>query len=165
MIAFHAILSAYGFWLPNDPRGSWSTYVGSHVLHRFGGDATKVTTRQSVASHRHNTALRQKAKSLLKHPPIRFTGEQVIAIVNGFQQVADHAGYQFRARSMMPTHLHAVICKHERNPARIIGHLKRGATDQLIADNLHPSLADGWITHSCWTRQAWAVYNRQRVTS
>jgi len=26
---FHSILSAYGFWLPNEPRGSWSDFVGA----------------------------------------------------------------------------------------------------------------------------------------
>jgi hypothetical protein len=25
--ASHVIFGAYGFWLPNDPRGSWSTFV------------------------------------------------------------------------------------------------------------------------------------------
>jgi hypothetical protein len=29
ILAFHAIFGAYGFWLPNDPRGSWSDFVGS----------------------------------------------------------------------------------------------------------------------------------------
>ena len=89
---------------------------------------------------------------------MRFTGKQAHAIVNGFQQVTDDAGYRFLALSVMPTHLHAVIVNHERTPGRILGHLKRGATDRLIADSLHPSLIDGWITHSCWARQAWAVY-------
>jgi len=26
---YHVIFGMYGFWLPNDPRGSWSDYVGS----------------------------------------------------------------------------------------------------------------------------------------
>jgi len=29
VIGFHVILTAYGFWLPNDPRGSWSEFVGA----------------------------------------------------------------------------------------------------------------------------------------
>ena len=38
--AYHAIFGAYGFWLPNDPRGSWTTFVGSWELNPFG-PATK----------------------------------------------------------------------------------------------------------------------------
>ncbi len=34
--AYHAIFGAYGFWLPNDPRGSWSDFVGAWELLRFG---------------------------------------------------------------------------------------------------------------------------------
>ena len=34
--ASHVIFCAYGFWLPNDPRGSWSDFVGSWELLRFG---------------------------------------------------------------------------------------------------------------------------------
>jgi len=29
VLGTHLILTAYGFWLPNDPRGSWSDFVGS----------------------------------------------------------------------------------------------------------------------------------------
>ena len=41
VIAYHVIYSMYGFWLPNDPRGSWSDFVGSWELFRYG-PATKV---------------------------------------------------------------------------------------------------------------------------
>lgn len=28
---YHLIISGYGFWLPNDPRGSWSEFVGAGI--------------------------------------------------------------------------------------------------------------------------------------
>jgi hypothetical protein len=34
---YHLIISAYGFWLPSDPRGSWSEFVGAWELLKFGG--------------------------------------------------------------------------------------------------------------------------------
>ena len=34
--AYHVIISAYGFWLPNDPRGSWSDMVRKYELLRYG---------------------------------------------------------------------------------------------------------------------------------
>ena len=45
---YHVIFSTYGFWLPNDPRGSGSDVVRNKQLRKFG-KATKVTTQQSVA--------------------------------------------------------------------------------------------------------------------
>ena len=48
-LAYHVVLGAYGFWLPNDPRGSWSDYVRSWELFVAGGPATKTETGRSVA--------------------------------------------------------------------------------------------------------------------
>ena len=39
---YHVIMGMYGFWLPNDPRGSWSAFVAAWELLRFG------TTTRSV---------------------------------------------------------------------------------------------------------------------
>ncbi|QDU53933.1 hypothetical protein Pan181_01120 [Aeoliella mucimassa] len=33
---YHVVLATYGFWLPNDPRGSWSNMVWNWELIRFG---------------------------------------------------------------------------------------------------------------------------------
>ena len=48
VLASHVLMSAYGFWLPNDQRGSWSDYIRKWELLWYG-PATKVTTRESVA--------------------------------------------------------------------------------------------------------------------
>ena len=53
VIGYHINIGAYGFWLPNDPRGSWSETVWAPHLRRFG-PATKVETRRSVASRKHD---------------------------------------------------------------------------------------------------------------
>jgi hypothetical protein len=36
VIAYHLIWTAYGWWLPNDPRGSMSNYIRNDVLHDLG---------------------------------------------------------------------------------------------------------------------------------
>jgi len=73
VIGFHVILTAYGFWLPNDPRGSWSDFVGAWELVRFGR-ATKTDERRSLAKKRHDRRTRLAAKDALKYPPVRFNG-------------------------------------------------------------------------------------------
>jgi len=158
MLAFHAIISAYGFWLPNDPRGSWSDFVGSWELFRYGGDATKRSTKHSLARRPHNTRQRQATKSYLKHPAVSFTGQQAKSIAAGFRTVADETGYRILALAMLPEHTHLVIGHSSRDPSHVIGHLKRGATDHLIDDGLHPCFVNQRITHSCWAKQAWKVF-------
>src|ERR671928_232003 len=51
--AYHLIITAYGFWLPNDPRGSWSDFVRAWELVRFG-KATKTDERRSLAHRPHD---------------------------------------------------------------------------------------------------------------
>jgi len=64
ILGSHVIFSAYGFWLPNDPRGSWSTFVGSWELFRYG-PATKTDERHSVADRTRDRAARLAAKNAL----------------------------------------------------------------------------------------------------
>lgn len=61
IVGYHLIFGTYGFWLPNDPRGSWSDFVGSWDLFRYG-PATKTTERRSLAHDKHDQALRLAAR-------------------------------------------------------------------------------------------------------
>src|SRR5205807_4061552 len=83
VLASHVIFGAYGFWLPNDPRGSWSDFVASWELYRYG-NASKVDTRQSLAYESHDRAARLAAKSALRFPPVQFTGLHARTIGRGF---------------------------------------------------------------------------------
>jgi hypothetical protein len=75
ILAYHVVFSTYGFWLPNDPRGSWSDFVAAWELFRYG-PATKTDERRSVAAKPHDHRVRMEAKSALKYPPVEFNGEQ-----------------------------------------------------------------------------------------
>jgi REP element-mobilizing transposase RayT len=137
MIAFHLIISAYGFWLPNDPRGSWSDFVASWELLKFG-PATKVNDRQSHAHDPHDANLRRRMKAALKYPPVRFNDAQRQAIAAGFAQAAKDAGYRIAACCIGFDHSHLVVLSHEREMTVIAGHLKAMATRTLTDQGIHP---------------------------
>src|SRR5947209_78707 len=109
--AYHVILSAYGFWLPNDPRGSWSSVVRKWELLRYG-PATKASTRRSVAGRPHDRELRLAAKEALDYPPVHFDGYQARAIARGFAAEAKKCGYTIWACAVLPEHTHLVIARH-----------------------------------------------------
>ena len=67
---YHLIMTAYGFWLPNDPRGSWSDFVGSWDLYRYR-PATKVNDYRSYAHDPHDRAKRLAARSGWPYPAQR----------------------------------------------------------------------------------------------
>jgi len=119
MLAAHVILTTYGFWLPNDPRGSWSDFVAAWELLRFG-KATKVTTRQSVAHVPHNQQLRREAKQALKYPPVLLTGIQARAVARGFARATDEGNYSIHSCSILEDHVHLVIGLHDRKYEQIV---------------------------------------------
>jgi REP element-mobilizing transposase RayT len=160
VIASHVIFTAYGFWLPNDPRGSWSDWVRSWDLF-LHGRATKTDDRHSLARRPHDHRLRLEAKRDLKYPPVHFTGSQAQSIAKGFRRAVDESGYDILACSILPEHVHIVVARHQRPAERIAGHLKTRAAQQLITDGLHPFVAlrgfDGRVP-SVWAHRAWKVF-------
>src|SRR5437762_1949120 len=105
VLAYHAVFTAYGFWLPNDPRGSWSDFVASWELFRFG-PATTTDTRRSVAGVQHDNQARQAAKAALLYPPIVFDGRQALCIGQAFGAMVRKSGYVMYACAILPEHVH-----------------------------------------------------------
>jgi REP element-mobilizing transposase RayT len=160
IIGSHVIISAYGFWLPNDPRGSWSQFVGAWELLRFG-KATKVSTRRSVAGAAHNYPLRVAAKKALKYRPVHFNGLQARAIGRGFAAFARDAGLTVWACAILPEHTHLVLAAHARCVEPLINHMKGKATCRLITEGIHPLASFATRTGlppKAWARGLWKVF-------
>jgi REP element-mobilizing transposase RayT len=137
VIAYHVVFCPYGYWLPNDPRGSNSVFVRAPRLLRFG-KATTVQHRRSVARDPHDWRLRQEAKRVLKYEPVTFTGKQAQSIAKGFAKALRKNGYVIYACAILPTHVHMVIGRHTYKVEQVVNLLKGAATRQLIEDGLHP---------------------------
>ena len=161
MIAFHGIFTAYGFWLPNDPRGSWSDYVAAWELFRTGGPATKVDTRRSVAHIRHDQKQRLATKQLLLREPVLFSGVQARQIAKGFSRAISRSGHEVLACAILPEHVHVVVKGSTIPPRNVIGHLKREASLALKVAGLHPFQIDFERTGelpTCWAEGCWKVF-------
>jgi REP-associated tyrosine transposase len=131
ILAHHCIFSMYGFWLPNDPRGSGSDYIGAWELLRYGC-ATKLQSRRtSVAHAEHDKCRRMASKQALRYPPVQLNGEQALVIIDGFRTAIKEANYKVHACAILPDHVHLVIGAHRRGIRTIVGHLKSRATRQL----------------------------------
>jgi REP element-mobilizing transposase RayT len=158
--AYHVIFTAYGFWLPNDPRGSWSDFVRKWELLRFG-PATKVTTRASLARKPHDRQLRLAAKQALAYPPVVYDGRQALSIAHGFAKMVEKSGYVVYACSILPEHVHMVLKRFRYYAETMVRLLKAEATHEMILDGRHPLAAwreaDG--SYPCpWARKCWKVF-------
>jgi REP element-mobilizing transposase RayT len=165
IIANHVIISAYGIWLSNDPRGSWSDFVGSWELYKFG-PVTTVTGRRSYAHDPHDAALRRAAKLALKYPPVRFNDAQRSAIADGFGRACAEGAYNCFACCIGHDHAHLVLGRHDRDPETIVGHLKSHATRELRQRRIHP--LNGHIGKrgglpTPWSEGCWKVFINDRA--
>jgi REP element-mobilizing transposase RayT len=160
VLGYHLILTAYGFWLPNDPRGSWSDFVRSWELLRFG-PATKVTHRRSVARRSHDRALRLEAKRALVRRPVEFDGVQARAVGRGFGDYCRRSGLVVHACSNLPTHVHLVIARDPVDLRQIARLLKGAATTALNKEGLHPFADQPFrnrLLPTPWTRHEWNCF-------
>jgi REP element-mobilizing transposase RayT len=160
MLASHIIFGAYGFWLPNDPRGSWSTFVGTWELFRYGG-ATKTIASRSLAARPHDRGLRLAAKRALKRPAVVLRGAQALAVSRGFARYAERSGLAVLACAILPDHVHLVVGRHTIGVKQLVTQFKAAATSELIEERLHPfgRLArENGRRPKCFGRGEWRVY-------
>ena len=158
--AYHVIFCAYGFWLPNDPRGSWSDFIGAWELLRFG-KATKTQTRQSVAGNPHDKKMRKAAKHKLRFPPVHFTGAQARSIGSRFADFAQISVLNVLACTILPEHVHMIITRHRYKIEYAINLLNGAASRELVSDKLHPFAAhsrEGERLPNMWARGQWKVF-------
>ena len=156
---YHVVWGVYGFWLPNDPHGSWSDFVHSWELARFG-ESTKSCERADIDRTEWD-AWRIAAVTALKYPPVRLTDAQVRAAAAGFANGVRKSGYTIGACSILPEHVHMVIARHSYKVEQICNLLKGEATKQLKAQALHPQTLHvdrrGKLP-SVWAELEWKVY-------
>jgi len=157
--AYHVIFGTYGFWLPNDPRGSWSDFVASWELARFGKTTKSPDRRMAKISEW--ARWRAEAEAALKFPTVVLTGRQAQEVGNGFANGVRKGQYSIWACSILPQHVHMVIGRHSYKVEQIVNLLKGEATKQLKEQLLHPHRqsagSDGKLP-SMWAERQWKVF-------
>jgi REP element-mobilizing transposase RayT len=160
VFGFHVIGTTYGFWLPNDQRGSGSDFVRADHLTKFG-PANPVESRRSVARQPFDPQIRKLARAALRYPHVELNGLQARSVGLGFRDEIERYGGVVYACAILPDHFHLVLGPHDYDIRRFVGRLKGAATKRLRADGLHPladyPLANGSLP-SPWARLPWVVY-------
>lgn len=156
---YHVIWGTYGFWLPNDPRGSWSDFVYAWELARFG-KASKSIERVEVEPVEYAT-WREAARHSLKYPAVTLTGQQAQAVGQAMGDFVEKSRLTIWACSILPDHVHLVAARHRYKIEQAANLLKGAAQRQLITSGLHPLAShrtpQGRIP-SVWGDKRWKVY-------
>lgn len=156
----HLCWGTYGFWLPNDPRGSGSREVWADHLKPFG-EATFVEDRtRSRARRPHDRGLRRAAKRALTRPAVFLDGRQARCAAVAFGELLAELSIPVWACTVLPDHVHLVVGPSEIHADILSQRLKGRATKALVVAKLHPFLtemgADGQVP-KCWQELQWPV--------
>jgi REP element-mobilizing transposase RayT len=150
VIAYHLIWTAYGWWLPNDLRGSSSHFIRNDLIKDLG---TLHHGRKRIQPA--NVAIRDfygQAQSLLQYPIRTFSTVETDCIARAFAIVISQMKYTCYACAIMPDHVHLVIRKHKHLAEEMIANLQR-ESHLLLRSEGHFDLQ-----HPVWGGHGWKVF-------
>jgi REP element-mobilizing transposase RayT len=148
VIAYHLIWTGYGWWLPNDPRGSGSTTVRSELLKEFGG--IHHGRKQIQPASREVRSFYAKAHPLLQHSVLIFNEQARNIVGEVFGQVMERERYTCYACAIMPDHVHLLIRKHKHLAEEMIEVLKESSRAELLDLGLAPEDHPVWTAGGGW---------------
>jgi REP element-mobilizing transposase RayT len=145
IIAYHLVWTAYGCWLPNDPRGSGSREVRNAKVAELGEAHFGRKTIQPPG--REIRQFYDDAVAVLRHPRLTFDAAAREEIGKAFDEVITAHRYTCYACAVMPDHIHLLLRKHKERAEEMVDVFRRASRDRLIAAELrsgdHPTWSEG----------------------
>ena len=130
VIAHHLIWTAYGWWLPNDPRGSTSHHIRQNIVASLGDIHHGRRTVQPAGWE--IRAFYNKAPSVLKHALLTISPDEREIIAASFAETVAARKYTCYATAIMGDHLHVLIRKHRDTAERMIANLRTTAYATIV---------------------------------
>jgi|SRR5262245_23646312 len=147
--------TAYGWWLPNDPRGSSSHEIRVERIADLGALHFGRKPIQPLRSE--VLAFYDEARAVLKHELRTFLDEDFPLIAEAFAAVIREANYTCYACALMPDHIHILIRRHRDNAETMIERLQEKSREALIAGGHRPA------EHPVWGGPGWKVFLNTRA--
>jgi REP element-mobilizing transposase RayT len=122
ILAYHLVWTAYGWWFPNDPRGSWSEEIWNPRLTKLPATGkNRARGRRPVQpTPAELQKWLQKAQQYLKYPPVLLDGKAREIASNAIKEQVRIHGYEVPAIAIMSEHVHVVIKRHIHKYERIV---------------------------------------------
>lgn len=150
VIGYHLVFTAYGWWLPNDPRGSSSHEIRNDIIVKLGDlHHGRKRIQPNSAEIR---AFYERARNVLKHELRTFDERERALIACSFARTIRLRGYTCYACAIMPDHMHILIRKHCDKAEQMIAHLQQDSRAELIAAGTYPP------NHPVWGGPGWKVF-------
>jgi REP element-mobilizing transposase RayT len=154
--AYHLLWTAYGWWLPNDPRGSMSREVRCVDLESLG--EIHIGRKRIQPAGKIIAEFYEAAKGVLKHPLLKFTQSEVSTLANSFAETIREQSYTCYACAIMPDHVHLLTRKHRDKAETMIEQFQDASREAILAK----PQAGRTLDHPVWGGPGWKVYLNTR---
>jgi REP element-mobilizing transposase RayT len=145
---YHLIWTVYGYWLPNDPRGSTSKEIRVEPLQDLG--ELHYGRKQIQPSCREIREFHKKAHDILKHPVLTFDDDEIALLGKTFGDVIDEKGYTCYACAIMPDHVHMLIRRNRDMAEEMIAWFQEKGRTALIAADRCSAVQPVWTDGPGW---------------
>ena len=150
VIAHHLVLTAYGHWLPNDPRGSMSAGTHTPGLARLGPGHLGRKEQQPPRGELRK--FHRQAEEVLSHPVLWFDPVQRDAVVGAVGETIAARRLTCYACAVLTDHVHLLIRRHRVSGQRMVPLFKDRLRDRLLEAKLVPP------DHPVWSRDVCVLF-------
>jgi len=150
IIAYHAIFTTYGTWLPNDPRGSYSKAIYNAELAELG--CIRYGRQNPQPDRPKMRRFRTAAVPRLSRPPYYIDDATRPIIAGAFAEVVDRLRLTPAACAIMNDHVHLLVLQSKYRIEYLVNQFKGGATAALK------------LKKTPWTRRGWNVFINDEET-
>lgn len=150
VIAHHLMWTLYGWWLPNDPRGSTSRVIRNDLLAQLGH--LHFGRRSIQPAGRDIREFYRQASEVLRFPLLSFTPRDFPTVADTIGHAIRECSYTCYAAAIMPDHVHLLIRKHRNLAEEMIEKLQTLSRERLVEAGMREA------SHPTWTRGGWKVY-------
>lgn len=149
VIAHHLIWTVYGWWLPNDPRGSTSKRIACDVISQLG--ALHYGRKKVQPVGREIREFYENAKDVLKYPLLTLDATARAIVAQAFADTIARQKYTCYACVVMPDHVHILIRKHRDAYEEMMQYLQVWSARALRAVGLRTSDHPVWTSNGGWS--------------
>jgi|SRR6185437_173353 len=150
LIASHIVISGYGTWLSNDPRGSGSEQTRKKELDELG--PVHRGRKQIQPPRKELRNFYREAEPLLDFPVLWLDEAQRIAIGAGIGHVVRENNYTVWACAVCRNHMHILVRRHRDMDTVIRDKIANGGRAALLqASNIDAA-------HPVWSSRPYAVF-------
>ena len=150
VIAHHLIWTVYGYWLPNDPRGSMSKTIASDVIADLG--ALHFGRKKVQPSAREIRDFQDRSRNTLKYALLKFKPSEFSVVAHGLAEAIHQHNYTCYACAIMPDHIHIIIRKHKHQAEQMLEILQECSRLRLRNAGVRSS------DHPVWGGPGWKVF-------